>query len=89
MHFHYVLSLGAVFGVFSGFYYWLERILGVAYPETLAKIHFWITFIAANITFGPMHFLGQYSSAQINSTICWEILKAQLYCVYPNLIKFI
>jgi heme/copper-type cytochrome/quinol oxidase subunit 1 len=57
-HFHYVLSLGAVFGVFSGFYYWLERIIGVAYPETLAKIHFWITFIAANITFGPMHFLG-------------------------------
>lgn len=47
-----------MFGVFSGFYYWLERILGVPYPETLAKIHFWVTFIGANLTFGPMHFLG-------------------------------
>ncbi len=58
-HSHYVLSLGAVFGVFAGSYYWLERILGVAYPETLAKIHFWTTFIGANVTFFPMHFLGQ------------------------------
>jgi cytochrome c oxidase subunit 1 len=57
-HFHYVLSLGAVFGIFAGFYFWLERILGVSYPETLGKIHFWITFLAANLTFGPMHFLG-------------------------------
>jgi cytochrome c oxidase subunit 1 len=57
-HFHYVLSLGAVFGVFAGFYYWLERILGLSYPETLAKIHFWTTFIGANLTFFPMHFLG-------------------------------
>jgi heme/copper-type cytochrome/quinol oxidase subunit 1 len=57
-HFHYVLSLGAVFAIFSGFYYWLEKIIGVPYNETLGKIHFWITFIGANITFGPMHFLG-------------------------------
>jgi heme/copper-type cytochrome/quinol oxidase subunit 1 len=57
-HFHYVLSLGAVFGVFAGFYYWLERIIGLPYPETLAKIHFWTTFIGANLTFFPMHFLG-------------------------------
>jgi heme/copper-type cytochrome/quinol oxidase subunit 1 len=57
-HFHYVLSLGAVFAIFSGFYFWLEKIIGVNYNETLGKIHFWITFIAANITFAPMHFLG-------------------------------
>ena len=57
-HFHYVLSLGAVFAIFSGFYFWLDRILGVSYSETLGKIHFWITFIGANLTFGPMHFLG-------------------------------
>jgi heme/copper-type cytochrome/quinol oxidase subunit 1 len=53
-----VLSLGAVFAIFSGFYYWLEKIIGVPYSETLGKIHFWITFIGANITFFPMHFLG-------------------------------
>lgn len=57
-HFHYVLSLGAVFAVFAGFYYWLEKIIGVPYSETLGKIHFWTTFVGANLTFGPMHFLG-------------------------------
>nr|BBH42906.1 cytochrome c oxidase subunit 1 [Marophrys sp. SRT127]BBH42973.1 cytochrome c oxidase subunit 1 [Marophrys sp. SRT127] len=57
-HFHYVLSLGAVFAVFAGFYYWLEKIIGVPYSETLGQIHFWITFIGANLTFFPMHFLG-------------------------------
>jgi cytochrome c oxidase subunit 1 len=57
-HFHYVLSLGAVFAMFAGFYYWLEKIIGVSYSETLGKIHFWTTFIGANLTFGPMHFLG-------------------------------
>jgi heme/copper-type cytochrome/quinol oxidase subunit 1 len=53
-----VLSLGAVFAIFSGFYYWFEKILGVPYSETLGKLHFWITFIGANVTFFPMHFLG-------------------------------
>jgi len=57
-HFHYVLSLGAVFAMFAGFYYWLEKIIGVSYSETLGKIHFWTTFVGANLTFGPMHFLG-------------------------------
>jgi len=57
-HFHYVLSMGAVFGIFSGFYYWIEKILGLKYNETLAKIHFWTFFISVNLTFFPMHFLG-------------------------------
>jgi len=57
-HFHYVLSLGAVFAMFAGFYFWLEKIIGVSYSETLGKIHFWTTFVGANLTFGPMHFLG-------------------------------
>jgi cytochrome c oxidase subunit 1 len=58
MHFHYVLSLGAVFAMFAGFYYRLEKIIGVSYSETLGKIHFRITSVGANVTFGPMHFLG-------------------------------
>lgn len=57
-HFHYVLSLGAVFGMFSGFYYWIGKMSGYQYNERLAKIHFWLTFIGVNITFFPMHFLG-------------------------------
>lgn len=44
-HFHYVLSMGAVFGMFAGFYYWIGKITGLQYPETLGQIHFWITFL--------------------------------------------
>jgi len=57
-HFHYVLSMGAVFGVFAGFYFWIGKITGYAYNETYGKIHFWTLFIGVNITFFPMHFLG-------------------------------
>jgi cytochrome c oxidase subunit 1 len=57
-HFHYVLSMGAVFGIFAGFYYWIGKITGRQYPEILGQIHFWLFFIGVNITFFPMHFLG-------------------------------
>jgi len=57
-HFHYVLSMGAVFAMFAGFYYWIGKISGLQYPESLGQIHFWIFFIGVNITFFPMHFLG-------------------------------
>jgi cytochrome c oxidase subunit 1 len=57
-HFHYVLSMGAVFSMLGGVYYWFDKITGVQYSETLGQIHFWIFFIGVNLTFFPMHFLG-------------------------------
>lgn len=57
-HFHYVLSMGAVFAIFAGFYYWLEKMLGIKYNELFGKIHFYTFFIGVNLTFFPMHFLG-------------------------------
>jgi len=57
-HFHYVLSLGAVFAVFCGFYYWIGKMSGRQYPEALGKLQFWLMFIGVNMTFFPMHFLG-------------------------------
>jgi len=57
-HFHYVLSMGVVFGIFAGWYYWIGKITGLTYPEMLGRIHFWLLFIGVNLTFFPMHFLG-------------------------------
>jgi len=57
-HFHYVLSMGAVFSLFAGFYYWAPKIFGRMYSETLAQVQFWSLFIGVNTTFMPQHFLG-------------------------------
>ena len=57
-HFHYVMSLGAVFCIFAGFYYWVGKVTGRQYIEWQGKLHFWLMFIGANITFFPQHFLG-------------------------------
>jgi cytochrome c oxidase subunit 1 len=58
-HFHYVMSLGAVFCIFAGAYYWMAKVTGRQYPEWAGKLHFWMMFIGANITFFPQHFLGR------------------------------
>jgi cytochrome c oxidase subunit 1 len=57
-HFHYVLSLGAVFSLFAGFYYWIGKMSGRQYPEWAGKLHFFTTFIGVNLIFFPQHFLG-------------------------------
>ena len=57
-HFHYVLSLGAIFGIFAGFYYWLGKMSGRQYSEWMGRVHFWLSFIGVNLLFFPQHFLG-------------------------------
>lgn len=57
-HFHYTLSMGAIFGIFCGFYFWVEKVLGIQYNENLGTLHFILFFLGVNLTFLPMHFLG-------------------------------
>jgi cytochrome c oxidase subunit I len=57
-HFHYVLSLGAVFAIFAGWYYWFPKMSGYMYNEKIGNVHFYLTFVGANILFFPQHFLG-------------------------------
>ncbi len=57
-HFHYVMAMGALFGIFAGWYYWIGKMSGRQYSETLGKWHFWLTMVGVNLTFFPMHFSG-------------------------------
>ena len=57
-HFHYVLSLGAIFSIFAAFYFWFDKMTGRSYPEWAGQLHFWTTFVGVNVLFFPQHFLG-------------------------------
>lgn len=57
-HFHYVLSMGALFSLFGGFYYWIPKLFGTIYNNYIVFVQFWSLFIGVNVTFFPMHFLG-------------------------------
>ena len=57
-HIHYVLFGGSVFTIFAGLYYWFPKMTGRMYDETLGKVHFWLSFVFFNLTFGPMHLVG-------------------------------
>jgi heme/copper-type cytochrome/quinol oxidase subunit 1 len=52
------LSMGAIFSIFAGIYYWFEKITGLKYSEILSQLHFWLFFTGVNLTFFPMHWLG-------------------------------
>ncbi|MFT4012796.1 MAG: cytochrome c oxidase subunit I [Paracoccus sp. (in: a-proteobacteria)] len=58
-HFHYVMSLGAIYAIFAGIYYWIGKMSGRQYPEWAGKLHFWMMFLGSNLIFFPQHFLGR------------------------------
>ena len=97
-HFHYVLSLGAVFSLFAGFYYWFPKMSGRMYNEALGQIHFWTFFAGVNILFFPMHFLGlqgmqrripDYTDALVQwnyvASVGYVIMAASMAIFYVNL----
>jgi len=57
-HFHYVLSMGAVFALFAGVYYYMEKVTGLSLSEVVGRAHFWLLFVGVNLTFFPQHWLG-------------------------------
>jgi cytochrome c oxidase subunit 1 len=57
-HFHMIMGVAAIFGIFTGTYYWFPKMFGRMMNETLGRIHFWITFVGVYAIFMPMHFLG-------------------------------
>jgi cytochrome c oxidase subunit I len=57
-HFHLIMGVAAIFGIFAGTYYWFPKMFGRLMNETMGKIHFWLTFLGVNAIFMPMHIMG-------------------------------
>ncbi|RKE43726.1 MULTISPECIES: cytochrome c oxidase subunit I [unclassified Sphingomonas] len=98
-HFHYVLSLGAVFSLFAGFYYWFPKMTGKMYNEFLGQLHFWVFFVGVNVMFFPMHFLGlqgmprripdytpEYEHWNTVASVGYMIMAAGMVVFFVNLI---
>src|SRR6058998_2908990 len=98
-HIHYVLFGGSVFTIFAGIYYWFPKMTGRMYNEALGKLHFWLTFIAFNLTFFPMHLLGtrgmprrvadyapQFANWNLFISICSFALGASIIVFFYNVI---
>ena len=94
-HFHYVLSLGAVFTIFAGFYYWFGKMTGYTYSEFWGKVHFWLTFVGVNLIFFPQHFLGlagmprRYVDYPDAFTLWHEVSSYGTYLAFAGLVVFL
>jgi heme/copper-type cytochrome/quinol oxidase subunit 1 len=77
--------MGAVFGIFAGFYYWFPKIVGKLPSELFGRIHFWTLFVGVNVTFFPQHFLGLPQSGLLLS-ICQDILSSISSHILPPLL---
>jgi cytochrome c oxidase subunit 1 len=88
-HFHYVLSMGAVFGIFAGFYYWFEKIFPFTYDRNLGRIHFWLTFVGVNLTFFPMHFLGLHGMPRRIPDYPDIYANWNMICTYGSYVTFV
>ena len=86
-HFHYVLSMGAAFGIFAGFYYWIGKMTGHQYPEFWGKVHFWTFFIGVNLTFFPHAFSGSGRHAAPLPGLCRCLCRVEL-CLLHRLADF-
>jgi len=88
-HFHFVLSLGAVFGIYAGFYYWWTNIFDTNYNETNGHIQYWTTFIGVLLTFIPQHFIGLNGGPRRYVEMSYEVYPWNLISTIGTIISII